>query len=501
MFWMILFGALAQAENEQQSIIRTSVSIDLQPIEQRLNQLVPHTIENISESGRTCINAQWLKTKGIPSCKLRGIKLYCKDTWLKTKTTPEVKCDVTGWVKRNGPISISSSGNKVFLNVPVKAQVEAQGRGEIGKNIQQTASAEASFTFDATLSVDESWQVKADVNAGYRWTKRPELKLFNLIPITIGGKVDPNIRQQLAEFAISAEKELSQLDLRSSIDSTWHQIQVPSGKSNTGLNARFRPTGVSYSGFQSSGQILETVIHIEGFAEARDSLSSAHKPVPLLPLKKTSSTEKGSEVIISMVVSENTVSTLANEYSKKHGWLVLNREDDSVNGRVKFQDVEITLADQTMSASMDAVFDDQEGFFDSFSIFSFFMDRERIVVSGKPKLDPNANVLYFDCESIQIIRDNQAGENQDVFSWILNSNPVRQYLCESMSYDFADDIRNNVEALTGTTKSQRGTLFTSIESVSVGALKVSQGLISLPIMVTGVADVEVKSITHTGKSD
>src|SRR5687768_11799351 len=109
------------------STLSVPISINLAALQRQLNDRVPAHLETIDMPGQVCVEAEWLKTKGVPKCRVEdGYKLYCEDTWIKTKVTPEITCDVSGWVKRDGKITLSGSGPRLSLDVPLKAKITAR---------------------------------------------------------------------------------------------------------------------------------------------------------------------------------------------------------------------------------------------------------------------------------------------------------------------------------------------------------------------------------------
>ena len=51
--------------------------------------------------------------------------------------------------------------------------------------------------------------------------------LFDLIPITVTGKVEPKVRQHLAEIERELEKHFADIDVRSLVEDTWRSLYRP----------------------------------------------------------------------------------------------------------------------------------------------------------------------------------------------------------------------------------------------------------------------------------
>ena len=97
----------ANDQNPPESTITLPIQIDLKVLENYLNNQIPIHLADIDERNKVCVKPKYFKTKGIPKCRMKGYKISCKTGWIKIRTVPKIKCDIKGWVKRDGRITVS----------------------------------------------------------------------------------------------------------------------------------------------------------------------------------------------------------------------------------------------------------------------------------------------------------------------------------------------------------------------------------------------------------
>ena len=258
---LLIFAKLSVAENKAQpeSTVTLPIQTDIKTIEGHLNKIAPDTLANINDN-KVCVEAKWLKTKGIPRCRMRGIKIYCEDRWIKTKITPDIRCDIKGWVKRNGHISVSGGDPTLNFEFPIKAQISAEAAG-----IRETAKAAAIIYVRAAPRINPDWSISVDIEPDFSWSQRPTLKLFGIIKVTIGSRVEPKLRELMGRLVKKVPELLDELNVKEKVAALWNDIQDPLIiNDNPEIYALFKPESVSYSGFDIVGGNLRTTIGVKG---------------------------------------------------------------------------------------------------------------------------------------------------------------------------------------------------------------------------------------------
>lgn len=482
------FSNLCLAQSVPNSSIQAGVFIDLNDFQSVLNNQLPEVLERIDQKGKKCVEAQWLKTKGIPKCSFKGIKLYCKDSWIKTKTTPDISCDVSGVVKRTGPIKLEGRGNALIVQLPLHASVTARGRGDIGKNIQQSANAAAEITFRVSnIRIGEDWKLNGDTSASYNWTKRPTLKLFNLIDVNVSNSVSPEVDRQLRAFSEQLESELSKIDLKPTIERYWADLQRP--RSVDGLHSRFVPAKIVYTGLQFNQRKLETVLQLDGEIESQSTPFADTTQLALLPIEHSDIASTNSRLNAEVSINYSLLNSRIKNVLTTNNWMDVELAERKL-GRYKFENVELSGRDERLLVNADLVFDDGESFFSSLSFWSLFSKKVRVEISGVPFINSTKNTislnditfeqLYLDSESKSVTQEKSTFENSDIFNDIITSLGFMTHIEESLVYDFTNELKQVTNGLTFTNSSGENQTI-NFDAVSLGKLKVSDDKILIPV--------------------
>ncbi|WP_229006686.1 DUF4403 family protein [Roseibium aggregatum] len=221
-FFFTGFAAMASSESPPESRISVPVTIGLQDLARYANERLPGTLHQ-NEYGRTCVEPERVCTK-VP--EFRGLKVTFKDRCVDV--SPRIECTVTETVRREGPIRISGAGGQIVLRQDIFGSGTVRGRGDLGKNIHQTVRAKAELTISASPRTAPDWTPEMPVDISYRWLDRPEFKLFNLFPVTLGSTLGPPLDQAINDFkARGLADELDRIDLRTEAERLWLAVQVP----------------------------------------------------------------------------------------------------------------------------------------------------------------------------------------------------------------------------------------------------------------------------------
>ena len=216
--FILLYPSISIASNQSQldSVITLPIEADLKVLENYINDAVPNMLADIEEPNRVCVKAQYFKTNGIPKCRMDGYKISCKDRSIKIRTVPQIKCDVKGWVKRDGRISLSGEGKTLKFTFPVKAQVSTEA------GIRETANASAIFYIHATPNINKDWSVSVDLAPHFIWSEQPTVTLLKIIEVNIKSKVEPKLRRKIQGFIKKPKGFVSIIEYqRAPILRTW----------------------------------------------------------------------------------------------------------------------------------------------------------------------------------------------------------------------------------------------------------------------------------------
>jgi hypothetical protein len=268
---------------ERSSSIVVPVTVSLADLQTAANKQIPITLYSIDQNQDACVPAQWINTCVLPRIwPAHGCAQY-----LKTKATPAIDCHLDGQITRRN-VTVGGSGTTLALSVPIDISVTASGRGAIGKNIHQTASANMVASAAASLDVNENWEPKANINANYSWTDPPHVWILGF-KITFADKVDPTIRDLIAQLQQNLPGLLAYLKLKDIVDKYWQSgfttLQV-SGTPPVWIS--LHPESVGYGGYRIGNGELDLTFMAGGkLTTSIGTKPNNPTPSPLPNLQKT----------------------------------------------------------------------------------------------------------------------------------------------------------------------------------------------------------------------
>jgi Domain of unknown function (DUF4403) len=234
-------------------------NISLADLQAAANTQVPTTLYSIDQNLDACVKVKWIK----------------------------VDCHLDGSITRRA-ITISGSGTKINLSVPIDIKLTASGRGEIGKKIHQPASANMVANASVVFDVDENWQPIAEVTPSYNWTDPPHVWVLGF-KITFADKVDPKLRDFISQFQQNMPSLMQNLKIRDLAEKYWNSafttIQVNEAPP---VWLRLYPDSVGYGGYS----IGNGALNLTFMAGGKVATTVGEKPAdpsltPLPKLQKT----------------------------------------------------------------------------------------------------------------------------------------------------------------------------------------------------------------------
>ena len=473
-------------ESGTESTLTLPIQANLKVLENRLNSEIPDTLADINEPNKVCVEAQWLKTKGIPKCSMKGIKIYCKDTWIKTKTTPEIKCDVKGWVRRNGHISVSGSGSTLKFAFPIKAQISAKA------GIRETANAAATIYVSATPRINNDWSISVDVAPDFSWSERPNLKLFGFIKVTIGSKVEPKLREKMNEFVKKIPGILAELKLKEKVASTWNDVQNPIKVNDAPeVYVLFNPKVVAYSGFNVENNILKTTLSVKG--NTKVIVGSPGKSI-----KKTELSNLGTipyqdgkfSFSLPVFVSYNEILDIANE--KFPDGYVTELEKGSIKGTLTISNPGIRKSsDAKLFVSVSVKYDNRSKWLKVIDVFDWFDIEGALTFSGIPSVDTSTRVL-----SVDKFEYNSSTSSKlfDSLVDVAGIKAVREHLARQIVFAYGAKLDNGVakanKALNMSTK-DGVKVSASLESAAIEKVLVNDGNLRIDTKLSGIVNASI----------
>ena len=477
------------AGHSLQSTIVIPLSTDLSYLQKKINEDLPVRLADINEN-KVCVKAAWLKTT-VPY--FDGLKL--KSRQLKTKISPEINCNIKGYIDRRGPLAVSGTGNNLQLSLPIHAKVTAKA------GIRETAVADATFTADTAISIGEDWQPRAVVDTDFHWDRRPELHLFNLVKITFGSKVEPRLRKKLAQFEDKIPKLLAKTNFKADAASAWNDIQQAQQiSSHPPVYSHFRPDYVGYTGFTATSDKLSTQLIIKGQSTVTTHHVGQTELVPLPPLMHTNADHDRFRLIVPVVLEQSKLQQLLNDTLKTSTDIAIDKP--GLKGTLSIDGMTIHLTDAGKVVVVASVaFDNHNAWSDAWrssagntwlsntwlgkiDLFNWFGFAGDVALLVEPELDSDNNVLSAGAIKLVSQTDSRAA---DTLVDLFNLPVVRNRLASIIRYDFSADIKRGIEAANeGLHSSDKElSLSGSVSEISIEQLFIVDGALAVVTKAEG----------------
>ena len=369
-------AAVAVAEDVPESRISVPVLIDLPGLAAYADGRLPSILHS-NEYGRTCVEPERVCTK-VP--EFRGFEVTMKNRC--AEVSPRIDCTVTETVTREGPIQLSGNGGQIVVQQNIFGSGTVRGRGEIGRHIRQTVRARAEMTILASPGVTPDWQPVLPISISYKWLERPEFRLFNLIPVTLGSTLGPPLDQALRQFESKrVGEELEKVDLRSEAEALWTDIQKPQALELPGGEALYlhmRPTAVGLVGPSFNDGALQARIDLALHAVVSDTPEGIEvKPLPDI----STLSDVGLALNVPVRVSTDTINTAV------VAWLpaTITLDEEEAGQRIVIHQAITSVDDDALT--VDLVVDAKGGILE--------LADEAVRIQAMPSLDDERGSLVF----------------------------------------------------------------------------------------------------------
>jgi hypothetical protein len=483
LFFLYPYSAFANNQIQEESIITLPIQADLSVLEKYLNEYVPYDVAVLDERGKACLNPQDMKVPFIPKCKIKGFKVSCKDWTRDFRTVPKIKCDVKGWVKRNGRILLSGNGSTLTFAFPVKAEASADGY------IYGTARASAILYLNAKLHINSDWTISIDITHDFAWSNSPELKLFDLFSIDIKKVIEPKLRKRLDKFAKRVPKLLRKLDIKGRMEEQWDDIQEPLKiDDDTDTYLLFQPDVASCSQIDIVDHVLKSTISARG----KTQVLLGKPPVDYTKTKMTDLETicyKKGEFNFHLPVRITYEELLARSHNKYADVYTIDLVKSVVPGMLKVSNPKIgKSSDGRLSISAHISYDNRDEWLKTFDMYDWFDTDGEITFTGSPRIDKETRTLIFD----ELVYDSTT--NNDLFDLLIDAAelaPIQSYLEGLVKFDYGKKIDEGiVKANKSLNEVSQGDLNVTgrLEKATVEDITINEKDITITTKLSGVLD-------------
>ncbi|WP_373029039.1 DUF4403 family protein [Sulfurovum sp.] len=429
-------SAIANKQIHEESIITLPIQADLSVLEKYLNEYVPNDIAVLDERGKECVRPQDMKVPFIPKCKIKGFKISCKDWTRDFRTVPKVKCDVKGWVKRNGRILLTGKGPTLTFAFPVKAEASADGY------VYGTARAAAVLYLNAKLHINKDWTISVDIDHDFRWSKNPKLKLFDLFNIDIKKVIEPKLRKRMDKFAKRVPELLGKLDIKGRMEEQWEDIQEPLKiDDDTNTYLLFQPDVASCSQIDIVDHVLRSTISARGQTQILLGKPPADYNKTKITDLETICYQKGkfNFHLPVLITYEELLARSNKKYSDVYS---IDLVKSVMPGMLKISDPKIgKSSDGRLKISAHINYDNRDEWLRSLDKFNWFDIDGEITFTGSPKIDKETRTLIFD----ELVYDSTT--NSDLFDLLIDAAelaPIQSYLESLIEFDYGEKIDEGI---------------------------------------------------------
>ncbi|WP_157785550.1 DUF4403 family protein [Sinorhizobium fredii] len=408
------------------SAIVIPISAKLVDLQERLNSEVPSVLYAVNENRDACVPAKWAKYCLIP----RPFGGCIQEA--KTQITPAIDCHLKGSVTR-GKITLGGSGDMLSMNMPVKVEVTAKGRGEIGKNIQETADGTATVAVTLKFDLDEDWQPSAAVTAKHTWDKTIGIDILGF-RITFADKVDPKIEEALQSLQGKIPEMLAKLNLKEQAANAWSKgFDTFRVNEKPDVWVRFSPEAIGYSGYSivPDGDILVSVM-AKGKTETFVGEKPQGGPTQPLPKLVRQLPNPGFEFYLPISVDYSILEDSVGK-TLKLGQVQTFDVPDVGKIEATFQKVQVyQTKDNAIAIGLTAVADPPTGFLDTSGT---------IWLTGKFDVDNEAKKLSVNKLDVYGETDNNT---VDLLISLARFGPINEELRKGVSYNFSREYEKGM---------------------------------------------------------
>ena len=481
-------GMLAANDQSQaESTITLPIQVDLKVLENYLNNSIPMYLADIDEKNKVCVKPKYLKTKGIPKCRIRGYKISCKTSWIKIRLVPKIKCDIEGWVKRDGRITVSGKDKTLRFAFPIKSQITTKSY------IQETANASAILYVDATPHINKDWSISLDIAQNFTWSVKPTITLLDFVKISIRDKVEPKIKKKLNQFVKEVPQLLAGLNIRERVNTAWKDIQEPfkiDDDSETYL--LFKPGSVSCSGFSIVDNCIKTTISAKGktLILVGDPSEDCEK-TELCDIGSIPHQEGKFTIHLPVSITYRELLEISSKRFKE-GYSI-DMLKSALPGILKVSDPKIEKSSAgKIRISAHINYDNRSPWLRTIDLFNWFDVDGKITFIAAPRIDKHNRALVLD----HLVYDSTT--SSDLFDLLVNAaqmDLLTSYVASLMKFEFGEKVDESIikanEALENFTKRDMN-LSARLEMASIEDLIINEKEITVNTKLSGVVNATIE---------
>jgi hypothetical protein len=300
----------------------------------------------------------------------------------RQELTDALREDFYRYTVERGAVEVGFAGERITFAIPIKGKLTLGGRLRpvpLGRGlpVQETVEFSGWVRGTASPTINPDWQPDPHPTAQLELS-RADLRVLDVFSVRVVGfleeRLNPVLNQELRQAAARAMADLS---LRRKAEAAWRDLHVVR-RAIPGENVwlRFQPTQVSLAPIVGKDNVLRTGIGISGRVSLTVGPAAAPlAPSPLPPLAMDGPRSGGFDMEVPVVASPEELSRVADRTLRGFRYRASRSRELVVDGAslgAEGDRVSLTLDFRTEGGTTHA---------------------GRVVLRGRPVLDPKTNVL------------------------------------------------------------------------------------------------------------
>lgn len=450
------------------STLVVPIDLSLDDLQAALNRKAPRKLWSIDKRNQKCVSGQRIRAFGA-----------------NVKVTPDIDCRIVGEVNR-GSITLSGSGERLTVALPIEATVAARDVGGILKG--KTATASAVVRADVSFALDRNWNASAKVNISYDWDEPPGIEIVGQ-RVEFAKKADEALAKVIADLERNLQEEVARAQLKPVLEDAWQQgfTVIELSKRNPPAWLRITPSGMGLAGYTVSGRKVTLTVGLLAKTETFVG-DEPDKPKPTaLPPQIT--VARGTGLSFFMPVFADYAELEPPLLKALRKLAAKGIEIDGV-GSIDAQFNKVTVyatGNNRLAIGIDA---EVEPIGERTGI-SFGKTKGRVWLTGVPISQANSQVVRV--TDLQIF-GNTDGMATNLLLLLASTDSVREQIAGAVTEDFSKDynkVLGKAERAIANKQVGRFRLSATIDSVSHEAVQVTGAGLFTPAVVTGSGQISI----------
>jgi hypothetical protein len=450
------------------STLVVPIEMSLNDLQAALERKAPRKLWSIDKPNQKCIGGQRVRAFG------RNVKV-----------TPDIDCRIVGEVTR-GALSLSGSGNRLRIAMPVNATVAARDVGGVLRG--RTATATAVVHADVSFALDRNWNASARVEISYDWREPPGIEFLGQ-RIEFAGKADAALGRVIDRLEADLQAEVARAQIRPALNAAWQEgfTVIELSKRNPPAWLRITPSGMGLAGYTVDGRTLTLTVGLLAKTETFVG-DKPEKPAPValppqIPVPEGTGLSFFMPVFADYAELEPPLLKALRKLAKKG---ITIPAVGSVNAQ--FDKVIVYATDNgRLAVGIDATVEpigQRTG-------MSFGKTTGRVWLTGLPHTEANSRLVTV---TDLRIHGNTDRVSSNLLLQLMSTETVRRQINASLTEDFNKDYDKVLgKAQRAITNKQVGRFLLSaqIDSVSHEAIQVTGAGLFTPAVVTGRGQITI----------